>query len=263
MSSGAVQAVKKQFRDDCGDVAEFYFLQETPGRLARMRAGNATPVSMPRDLSMRAREYWEMRPMPAKSHHWTSSEFLDHLEHHRYPAGTINDRMQGHKAAICRALIQGEFVPDVVMQSAEGQSALEDAITEVKSLDEGAFRNEQQAQAKRQFKEVVGGSTIETLVLGGLESAAQAKGAEPQPVTIENYPRPLWCVVNDHRVLVKDAGWPIASLYGTIYEVDWSTVESIVRKAIADGRVDYDDSLWFMGAGWAPYVDVQDCSPSP
>lgn len=265
MSNCTIDEVKRQFRDDGGDSSrvEHYFLQETPNRLARMRVGNATFPPTPRDLSMRTKEYWETRPSPAKSHHWTANEFSAHLDRHRFPAGTINDRVQGHKTAICRALIQGEFVPDVVMQSAEGRAALDDAIMEVKSLDEGAFRSAQQAQASSQFKAVIDGATIEKLVLGGVVSAAHAKGAEPQPVIIENYPRPVWCVVSDDRVLIKDSGWPITSLYGTIQEIDWNTAESIVRNAIVAGEIGYDDSLWFMGSGWVPYADVRDCSPSP
>lgn len=251
---------QKQFPHDGGDSGiEFFFLEETSGKLTRMAGGNAVATEV-RDLSMRPKEYWETRPSPAKPHHWTAKEFLDQLLYHKYPPGTLNDRMQIHVLAIRQALVQGEFVPDVVMATEEGRYALADAIMEVKAMDEGAFRLAQQNRASAQFDAVSTFDTIESLVIGGAKLASQARGSMPHSMSIPNYPRQVWCLAKDGCVLVKDTGWHIESLYGTIFQIDLGVAESILRKAALDGRLKYDDLLWFMGADWSPFAVVQECS---
>lgn len=244
-----------QYDEDAAGI-EFFFLEETPGKLAAMAGGNAAAAES-RDLSMRPKEYWETRPSPAKPHHWTGEEFAAHLVRHKYPGGTIDDRMRGHLLSIRKALRDGEFVPAVVMETTEGRQALEDAIMEVKSLDEGAYRMAQQKRASEQFDSVISSTTIESLVNGGAKLAAQAKGGEPQAMVVENYPRPVWCVAHEGRFLIKDTGWNIGSLYGTIYEIDRGTAEAIVRKSVLDGSLSTDEMLWFMGSDWTPFAVVR------
>ena len=124
----------KQHRLDGGDEgAEIFFLPETPGRLARLTA-RGDGGDLRRDLSMRPKEYWETRPSPVKPHHWTADEFAAHLDRHRFPPGTLVDRMRGHQQAIRGALVSGEPVPAEVMATDEGRAALEDAIIDRKSV---------------------------------------------------------------------------------------------------------------------------------
>ena len=69
--------------------------------------------------------------------------------------------------------------------------------------------------------------------------------------------------------MIKDTGWNIESLYGTVHEIDRGAAESIVRNAALDGKLSNDELSWFMGSDWRPFAVVQSISstsrsePSP
>lgn len=263
MSTAPMIQPCKRFRHSAGSDSELFFLEATPARLLGMQNGNPVP-GQARDLSMRAKEYWETRPSPAKPHHWTATEFAAHLRRNSYPPCTINDRMVTHGIAIRRALVKGEFVPSAVMEAEEGRAALADAIMEVKSLDEGAFRLAQQEAAASQFDAVAADpSVVQRLVVAGAKLAGLAKGFTPQPQDVVGYPRPVWCAVIDDRVVVKDTGWDFRSLYGTVHEVERAAAESFLRDALLEGELSLEDSRWFMGRDWSPFAVVHRCSSRP
>lgn len=82
---------------------------------------------------------------------------------------------------------------------------------------------------------------------------------QPQPISIENYPRPVWCVAADGGVLIKDSGWNIQSLYGTVRKIDQEMVGSIIRKGLLEGSLGDEEVAWLTGSRWQPFARVVVC----
>lgn len=121
--------------------------------VARIREGNAfAGMGAARDFSMRPKLYWETRPSPAAPHHWTRSEFLAHLETHRFPPNTIDDRLRVHVDSIRDALVKGQYVPPEVMADDAGKEAVEAAITLIRSNSYAARASAAQQENSQQLK---------------------------------------------------------------------------------------------------------------
>lgn len=245
-----------------------YFLDCTQKRLEEMARGNSFAGARA-DLSMRTKECWETRPSPSHPHHWTPEQFEDFLVRHRYPANTIRDRIAQHRLGICERLMAGAYVPQDVLNSEGGQAALADACMHVRAQDEAAFKEAQTREAEALFEQALqldgsgaANQAVHDLLIEGVKLSGKAQGADLLPIHVAGYPRALWCIYDHKQVMFKDSAWHRDSCYGVVFRMMRVTAESIVRQALLDKRVTMDETKWFFGPTWQPFIHVQKCSPA-
>lgn len=253
--------------------------------IIQMQKGNAKG-SEQRNLSIVKHPVLIGRKYPAALSHWTSNELETYLLSTHWPANTLKGHESSRRVQITDALKSGKWVPQVVMDEAEGQDALEDAIMWVKAEASWSIALANHKSNVSQFEMVMSYCSskddfeqkIESLIVSActkatllrvntLSEAAQT-GLYFDGSGIPGFNKLTLTMLSTERtqrkmthLSIRDGTYPDVSVWGELMRISVDKVESYLRTLMKSGALTLAQCRLLMGSFWTPYVVVTEVSP--